>query len=201
MHPRYCIHALLSLALLTIAGCASQPETQDLLTPTEIGAWRIGAHSYNQTPWSLDSGVAYGYGSIIGSPRTYDDFVLECDFLYDGRNEGGISIRSDVDSIRPWTVGYELDIDRAPDNINGHIHYPVKPKPYSGDAVFQPGVWHQVRIEARGPHVVTFLDGRKVLEFTDDEFTRGQICLQGEELGVKYRNLRITPIAHGVLPW
>jgi hypothetical protein len=192
---------LLPAAAVIIAGCASQPKPEALLTPEMMSAWRIGPHSIEQTPWQLVNGVAYGQGNIIGSPEIYEDFILECDFMYDGRNEGGITIRSSIDSIRPWTVGYELDIDRAPDNVQGHIHYPIKPKPYSGQAVFEPGVWQHVRIEAQGPHVVTYLNERKVIEFTDGEFAKGAICLQGEKYGVRYRNLEITPIDSGIMPW
>ena len=122
------------------------------------------------------------------------DFTLECDFLFDGTGEGGIAIRCDVDAEYPWRQGYELDIDWAPGRKQGHIHFPVKPEPYVGNALIDVGKWHTVRIEALGPKVTVALDGRNVLQFSDSSFLSGHICLQGEEGGVKYRNLRVTPL-------
>ncbi|MFC1452419.1 family 16 glycoside hydrolase [Verrucomicrobiota bacterium] len=71
---------------------------------------------------------------------------------------------------------------------------PVKPEPYVGNALIDVNKWHSVKITALGPKVAVALDGRDVLQFSDNSFLSGHICLQGEEGGVRYRNLKVTPL-------
>ena len=162
----------------------------ELLAAAQIGRWRPTPRYKDAKPWTLTDGVFQGHGSWVGYVEPFDDFVLECDFLFDGA-QGGIVIRGERDSLEPWASGYELDIDWARGGKQGHIHFPVLPKPYPGEALFEPGKWHTVRIEARGPRITVRLDGRKAIAFTDPRITRGHICLEGEAGGVKYRNLRV----------
>ena len=60
------------------------------------------------------------------------DFVLEFDFLFDGSGPSGVVLRGDRESNETWAVGYELDINWAEDGKTGHLHFPVNPKPYTG---------------------------------------------------------------------
>ena len=114
--------------------------------------------------------------------------------MFSGKGEGGIALRGDKNSNRPWESGYELDIDWAPDREHGHIHFPVRPKPYTGDALIDVGRWHSLRIEAMGVRVTVFLDGKQVLTFRDTEFAQGNICLEGHVDGVKYRKLTVSAL-------
>jgi len=114
--------------------------------------------------------------------------------VFNGKGEGGIQIRGDSKAERSWEVGYELDIDGAAEKREGHIHFPVNPSPYVGEARFEVGKWHSVRIVANGPKVVVHLDGKQVLQFEDAEFSSGQLLLQGEKNGVRYRNVRVTAL-------
>ena len=52
-----------------------------------------------------------------------------------------------------------------------------------------------MKVEAKGQDVILALYGKEVLKFTDEEFSQGNICLEGHTDGVKYRNLKVTPIA------
>ena len=61
-----------------------------------------------------------------------------------------------------------------------------------GEALFTVGVWHAIRVTADGPKIVVWLDGKQVLQFADDPYASGQICLQGEADGVLYRNVKVT---------
>ena len=114
--------------------------------------------------------------------------------MFSGEGRGGLVIRGDPNSRQPWASSYELDIDWHSDRKHGHIHFPVKPKPYGGNVLIEVGEWHTVKIEARGDHVAVFLNGEQALEFTDNEFPHGSICVAGEKGGVKYRNLTIAPM-------
>ncbi len=193
------VRAVIGIAVAgVVAGCtATDGGSQvDLFGPENRVQWQPTRGYEARKSWVWEDGVFRGLNSWVGYPQEFSDFVLECDILFKGKGEGGIAIRSDRTSDRPWDVGYELDIDWHGDRKHGHIHFPVHPQPYRGSALIDVGKWHAVRIRAEGPHVVVFLDGEQVLEFTDDEFASGNICLEGNEGGVKYRNVKVSSLDH-----
>ena len=198
MNARYLRSTFFALALMALvlaigaSGCRLLPwdSGPNLLVTERMGQWRV----MGRTPWVLADGVYEGQGSWVAYAEPFEDFVLECDFLFDGKAQGGIVIRGDRKAMHPWKSGYELDIDWAKDRKQGHIHFPIYPEPYAGEALFEPGEWHTVLIEAKYQTVAVFLDGKEVISFTDDRFAKGHICLEGERGGVKYRNLRVLPI-------
>jgi len=197
--PGWEMAAAAVVAALCASGCAPKPKEfgpdARLLTPEKMGRWRLTPAYADAKPWTLtDDGVYYGHGSWVGYAELFQHFVLECEFLFDGEGQGGIVLRGDRDSDKPWESGYELDIDRAGDTGQGHIHFPVLPKPEPGGATFVAGVWHTVRVEAVGEQITVFLDGVQAIAFTDRQFILGHICLESEEGGVRYRNLRVRPI-------
>jgi len=182
-------------------GCTAMQEagvglgSADLLTPGQMQRWQVTPGYSDAQAWTLSDGVYEGHGSWVGHEEQYTNLDLQCEFLFDGE-QGGIVIRGDRTSMSPWESGYELDIDWAPDREHGHLHFPAYPKPDPGSGPFEPGKWHKVRILAVGDTITVWLDGKKVVHFADDQFSRGQICLEGEEGGVKYRNLRVRRLAY-----
>jgi hypothetical protein len=187
--------AVAVLASCSALSCGTSPWS-DLLVPGEMYLWQTVYGDPSAPPWALADGVYQGAGSWVAYDQQFGDFVMECEFLFDGTAQGGIVIRCDPRAGRPWRNGYELDIDAAGGRGQGHVHFPVNPQPYAGDAVFTVGEWHSVRVEARGPTVTVWLDGTEAIQFTDDAFARGHICLEGTPpAGVKYRGLRVRPIA------
>ena len=184
---------------ITVAMCASASAeepgtTHELLSQENLPKWQL-AREYEKRPaWQLQDGVYSGVNSIVAYPQQFTNFVLECDFLFQGKGEGGIQLRGEATAVKSWTVGYELDVDWAADRKHGHIHFPVNPKPYGGEALFTVGEWHAVRVTANGPKIVVQLDGKQILQFEDGEYLSGQICLQGEKDGVLYRNIKVTEL-------
>jgi len=199
MTMNFIVLITVTAVLVVTGGCASTPadnppSSVELFGPQEIGKWHITPDYENSKPWKFEDGAYEGFESWTAYPGVYDDFVLEVDILFSGKEEGGIVVRGDQNSKEPWKSGYELDIDWAPDRKHGHIHFPVKSKPYRGEALIVVNKWHTVKIRAQGQVVTVFLDGKEMLQFTDDEFHRGNICLEGRTDGVKYRNLRVAPL-------
>jgi hypothetical protein len=198
----------LSILAASVAGCATGDagiglgpawagQWQQLLTSEAVGGWSLTPAFADEPRWPLRNGVFEGTNSWVGYERVYGDFVLECEFLFDGSSQGGIVIRGDRRAETPWSSGYELDIDWAPGHRQGHVHFPVLPKPYAGEIRFDVGKWHHVRIEARGSKVVVTLDGKEQIRFTNAQFGKGHVCLEGEPGGVKYRSLRVLPLGGG----
>ncbi len=185
------------IVIVAFTGCTTVPVSDttsvDLLSPEHMAGWRPTAGYERSKPWTLQDGVYWGHGGIMGYEDSFSDYILEVDFLFDGMGEGGIQIRGDRTAERSWEVGYELDIDWAAGKREGHIHFPVNPSnPYVGEARFEVGIWHTTRVVAIGPQVVVHLDGKQVLQFEDAEFPKGQLLLQGEKNGVRYRNIKVT---------
>ena len=162
-----------------------------LLSNTEMENWAPCRGDEKSEPWSLENGVYRGFGSTVGYKDALVDFVLECEFLFDGKGDGGIGLRASRTAPKAASIGYELDIGMAPDKKQGRIRFPANPKPDPGSATFASGEWHSLRIEAKGPHVTVQLDGKQVLEFSDVGYLQGQLCLRSDEDGVKFRNLRL----------
>jgi len=182
--------------VLSLTSCTANPgfrgEWVDLLSTDLLPKWHAAVGYEERRAWTMAEGEYYGYGSIVCYQEPYTDFELQAEFLFDGRGEGGIQIRGNQTAIRSWELGNELDIDVVGDDSGrGHIHFPVNPKPYGGDAQFVLGRWQQIHVEATGPRVTVRLHGTEVLTFEDGGFLTGQICLQGEKDGVRYRNLRV----------
>jgi len=167
----------------------------DLLSPENLPKWKPTLGYEKEKPWVSEDGVYRGFNSGIAYPHIFTDFILDCDILFEGPQDGGITIRTDTTKRKTYENGYELDIDWGDEaRTRGHIHFPIKPMPWKGHALIDVGKWHAVRIRAEGPRVIVFLDGKQVLMFEDTEFVSGRIVLQGEKNGVRYRNLRVTPL-------
>ena len=49
-------------------------------------------------------------------------------------------------------------------------------------------------MEARGDSIAVYLDGQEAIRFVDDRYRYGQICLEGESEGVRYRGIRVRPL-------
>ena len=170
------------------------PKVVALFSPEELPRWKPTPGYENAPPWRLRDGAYEGFRSWVAHPDVFGDFVLEVEVLFVGKGEGGIVLRGDADSREPWNSGYELDIDWAADRKHGHIHFPGKPKLDVGEAPIEVNQWTPVEIRAKGENVTVYLKGQRVLSFTDAEFRKGNICLEGHTEGVKYRKLRVRPL-------
>jgi hypothetical protein len=131
-----------------------------------------------------------GSDGWIGHSRMLGNFVLEGEFLYNGNSQGGILLRGDRNAWFPNLSGYEMDID-ADMPGSGHISFPFRPQPNPGIVAFPVGKWQHFCIKADGQDMSVKLNGAETIRFRDDHYRFGQICLEGEKGGLKFRNLRV----------
>ncbi len=176
---------------------AGHPPAVNLFSEEEIERWQLTPGYQHREPWGFDeqSGIFQGHdaGSWVAHPAVFEDFTLEVEIRFNGHGEGGIVLRGDGQSAKPWESGYELDIDTTPTPGYGKIDFPVKPRPYPGSARITLNEWHTLTVKALDNEIRVILDGKPVIEFTDREFTKGQILLEHHTGGVQYRNLTVTP--------
>lgn len=200
------------LAALALAAPLSAGPWEPLFNGKDLAGWKV----LNGTaPYAVEDGAIVGT-TVPGSPntflateRTFGDFILELEVRQDvGPTNSGIQFRSlskpGVEGGRVHGYQYELDpSDRA---WTGGIYdearkgwlYPGTLNPAARD-LYQFGRWNQVRIEAIGPSLRTWLNGRPVAHVIDAQTAEGFIALQvhsiakGEAGGrrIAWRNIRI----------
>ncbi len=176
--------------------------------------------------YSVEAGCIVGT-SVPGTPNSflcteshYGDFVLEYEFLIDGRLNSGVQIRSrSKPGARGGTVfGYQVEID--PDvkrnrmwtagiydeSRRGWLNNLEDNEP--ARKAFKPDAWNQMRVAATGDSIKTWLNGVLAADLVDSMTSSGFIGLQvhgvGKEQGglqVRWRNLRIQDLgAHAWEP-
>ena len=158
--------------------------------------------------------------SIVGTTRTntpnsflctskdYGDFIFECEVWVDPSVNSGIQFRSQsrADYNDGRVHGYQFELDPSARKWSGGIYdegrrgwlYPLTRNP-KGSAAFKNGQWNQVRIEAMGPAMNTFLNGVPCSRLVDETDASGFIALQVHSIGneamagkkIMWRNIRI----------
>jgi hypothetical protein len=142
----------------------------------------------------------YGY---LSTNSLYKDFILDLDFKQEANGNSGVFIRSSIEGV---TInGWQVEV--APQNLHtGGIYesmpngrqWLVKPIP-EDEAVLQPGAWNHLRIQAVGSKVVSWLNGKQMVELEDEKVgsRKGFIALQihsGGNIKVRWKNIRIQEL-------
>ena len=166
--------------------------------------------------------------SFLCTERRFSNFILEYEYKCDDQLNSGVQIRSDVfdkpmmveingkkRTIAAGRVhGYQVEIDpNKPDRMwSGGVYdegrrgwlFPgiaggdAKAFTKKGQLVYKKGEWNKVRVQCRGPHIQTWLNGEPRADFKDDLTAEGLIALQVHGVGgrkdslvVRWRNIRI----------
>ena len=96
-HRIFAIVGSVALTAMAVGEPGSETQsspTRSLLTSEEMPKWKLCSGYEKSRPWTLEEGMFWGYGSLIGYEQTFTNFVLECDILFGGKGEGGIQLRS-----------------------------------------------------------------------------------------------------------
>ena len=192
----------------------------DLFDGTTLNGWeqKGGAAKY-----AVEDGVLVGTSvpntdnSFLCTAEEYGDFVLEFEFFGHPALNSGVQIRSesrpdykngrvhgyqceleDEGKERDWFCGiydegrrgWLLPKDKDSDEARQFGE--------AGKRLWRNGEWNHVRIEARGDHIQTWLNGELRADLRDTMTPRGFIALQvhgvggrQEPMSVKWRNIRI----------
>jgi len=214
------VAAVRSTSDLQVTTMASLLASESDWTPLFDGVSLNGWKQVNGTaPYSVENGSIQGR-TVLGSPNSflatekdYSDFILELEFQVDPAMNSGIQIRShslpdvnngrvhgyqvEIDpSDRAWTAGiYEEGRRGWLFNLNGRT---------AAQKAFRQNEWNHVRIEARGSHLRTWLNGVLAADLIDTMTKSGFIALQVHSIGkdaamegkpVSWRNIRIKELA------
>ncbi|MGN6556110.1 MAG: 3-keto-disaccharide hydrolase, partial [Verrucomicrobiota bacterium] len=163
--------------------------------------------------------------SFLCTKQKYGDFVLEFEYNVAKDMNSGVQFRSlfyDKDTTleiagkkkkfpADRVHGYQYEIDPSERAWTGGIYdegrrgwlKDLKNNEAAGKA-FKQGEWNHARIECKGDHIQTWINGVKAAELTDSLTTNGIIALQVHGIGdgkkrhageeVRWRNIRIKEL-------
>lgn len=196
---------------------AASPPWQSLIPAAQapdgtIPGWRaLGGRA----TFRLEDGQIVGRSveksrnTFLTTLETFDDFILEFQVKTDPRLNTGMMIRSESrpDYRNGVVHGYQVEIDPSDRRWTGGIYDEerrlwLNSPAHRPDtlAAFRSGDWNHLRVEAIGPRIRTWLNGRPAANMLDDLTPRGFLGLQVHDIGpdpanagleVRLRNLRI----------
>jgi len=206
---------MLRYALLTFAaaGGLHAGPWESLFNGRDLSGWK---QVNGAAPYVVVDGAIVGtaiaetqpINSFLATEKTFGDFILEMEVRQEGLSNGGIQFRSlSTPAFNNGRVhGYQYEIDPSERAWTGGIYdearrgwlYPVTLNP-AAHGLYKYGQWNQVRIEAIGDSMRTFLNGQPVAHVVDNVTPRGFIALQvhgiqnPNQVGFKtsWRNIRI----------
>ena len=161
------------------------------------GETLFGWEANSGANWSVQDGMIHsnsGPPGLIVTTIPFSDYELLCDFKLEKGGNSGIFLRTPVTPKNPAEDCYELNI------CDSHKAFQtaslVARKKGPADVSVE-GEWHSFHVTVEGPQVTVELDGKAVLEYTDqgdDPLTAGRIGLQMNGGEIWFRNVFVKPL-------
>jgi hypothetical protein len=194
-----------------VAQAADSPGSRPLFDGKTLNGWKQinGSASYEVIDGEIVGTTRTGTpNSFLATEKTYDDFVLEFEVKQTvGPTNSGVQFRSQSkpDVMQGRVHGPQFDLDPSDRQWTGGLYdeamsgwwYPGTLNPQPG--LYKMDQWNQVRIEAIGPSLRTWVNGVLTAYVLDSTYKDGLIALQvhsidkPEDAGRKihWRNIRI----------
>jgi hypothetical protein len=206
------ILGLSALALLLGAGLAAKKPQGNgwvsLFNGKDLSGWK----NNGDEKWVVENGTIlcqstankYGY---LTTDKTYKDFDLRLKFKGEADGNSGVFLRSKILGINPEhgpdIEGMQVEVDPGPGKHTGGLYESggrgwVAMPSAEGEKAVKSGDWNDLEVSAKGPHIVTHLNGVQVVDFTDSapKFTDGVIALQihtGGGVKVRWKDIYVKP--------
>lgn len=196
-----------------------------LFNGTSLEGWE--QHS-GKAEYRVEEGAIVGRtvsntgNSFLCTKRPYGDFVFEFEFKVAQGMNSGVQFRSQFFAedtsfeLRGKTYkmkadrvfGYQYEIDPSPRAYTAGIYdearrgwiFDLKENEPARKA-FKNGEWNAARIECKGDHIQTFINGVKAADLKDSATPTGIIALQVHGIGnkppgdeIRWKNLRIKEL-------
>ncbi len=199
------------IVLVLIPFITTAQDWQPLFNGKDLSGWeRInGSAEYTVENQEITGTTRTGTpNSFLATEKKYGDFILEMDVWLDPNINSGIQFRSESkeDIMKGRVHGYQFELDPSDRKWSGGIYdearrgwiYPLSENENGQDA-FINGKWNQIRIEAIGPNIKTWINGTQCANLVDDLTLEGIIALQVHSIGsekdagrfIKWKNIRI----------
>ena len=188
------IEAILAAAVLFGAVIVAQAQPQSGSVSLFNGKNLTGWKNNGAEKWIVDQGAIlcesaankYGY---LTTEKTYRDFNLRLKFKGEAAGNSGVFFHSRITGINPDhgpdIEGMQVEVDPSVGKHTGGLYESggrgwVKMPTAEGEQALKSGEWNDLEVSVQGNHIVTQLNGVKIVDFIDDapKFTDGVIGLQ-----------------------
>jgi hypothetical protein len=144
--------------------------------------------------WRVNDGVIVvdeGEQGFLTTTTSFSDYKLKVDFRAADGTNSGIFLHTPQVPTDPEKDCYELNIAPADNPFpTGSL---VGRKKVEGDHTSAD--WQTFEVTMLGDTVIVLLDGREVMNYTDENpLGRGYIALQHREGKVEFRNIKLQPL-------
>lgn len=145
--------------------------------------------------WEVRNGALVCGGTVpswIHTTQSFSDFRLTLEFRGAADVNSGVFLRSQKEG-QPHVTGYELQIwDYQPAGYNtGSLVNSLKAEPVRILA----NDWNRYEITARGDHFTVVLNGKTLLDASDEKHSSGVIGFQCQKDNpIEFRNIRVQPL-------
>ena len=184
------------LGLLVMASGCTTENSGTLRGPVDLSSWEV----VGDTTWRI-AGDAAAAGpderkGFIVSPTDWSDFRITLEYKVEDATNSGIYIRcNNRTDIVPDNC-YEINIwDNHPSQASrtGSLVGIAEPLAHINGL----DRWISVEISAKGPNLKATLDGKLVIDLSDEQRSKGSIALQYGGTGkLEFRKVSITSDAN-----
>ncbi|PHR90671.1 MAG: hypothetical protein COA78_34700 [Blastopirellula sp.] len=162
--------------------------------------------------WRVEKGTIIGgqngnpkHSGLLTTKRSFQNFDLSLQFMIDehGKYNSGVYLRNEPGARRQ--SGYQINIGRAAAEEYVGLHMKEwLDKGDEFDKIRKPLAWNHLRIKAVGPHIEAWLNGQKIVDYTDpapkpEHLVPGVIALQtygadGHNGWVKFKQIQVLEL-------
>ncbi|MDP6685072.1 MAG: DUF1080 domain-containing protein [Candidatus Marinimicrobia bacterium] len=214
---------IISLLLIVLVGCSSNPEWNILFDGEKVNGLRGYKQSgFPNQDWTIVDGelkTIPGHGVDLISEDIYKDFELELEWKVPPGGNSGIFYFASEEGDYIWQSAPEMQILDDKTHTDGKATLTSAGSLYdliasSESVVKSVGEFNKVRIRVKDYHVEHWLNGTKVVEYTYQsnhmkeliskskfktmplfaKAKEGRIGLQGDHGEIWYRNIRIRKL-------
>ena len=181
---------------LDVPPAEGEPQWVDLFNGRDLTGW----FSKGNATWSAEDGQIVGRDGGPGhlySDGVYKDFELRAKVRINTAGNSGFYFRAKPPEGNPdhWPDGYEAQVDhRDPQNFTGCLYG----RAWAKELVTRENEWFDYNVRCVGNEITLAINGRTMLETTQNAFAEGHVALQGHHKGseVRWRDIQIRPL-HG----
>jgi Domain of Unknown Function (DUF1080) len=185
-----CLAAAMFLGAAVVAQVPPQPKWVPLFNGKDLTSWK----NSGEEKWVVEQGTIlcestankYGY---LTTEKTFRDFQLRLKFKGEAAGNSGVFFHSRITGINPEhgpdIEGMQVEVDPNMGKHTGGLYesggrgWVVMPTA-EGEQALKPGEWNDLEVSVRGDHVLTQLNGVKIVDYTDPapKYIDGVIGLQ-----------------------
>jgi len=201
---------IIAVALFLGFGALAQAPREGGWVPIFNGKDLTGWKKNGDETWLAEQGTIlcestankYGY---LTTEKTYRDFTLRLKFKGEAAGNSGVFVHAKITGIDPQhgpdIEGMQVEVDPNVGKHTGGLYESggrgwVAMPTAEGEQALKPGEWNDLEVSVHGAHLVTQLNGTKIVDFTDSspKFVDGVIGLQihtGGGVRVRWKDIYI----------